>query len=257
MFVSHDLAPVEAFNTTDLLEALEHSTPFPFADPTVTYPEQVPGFSDVFELHRPPTTDKPTLIALLGPSGSGKDGVLQGIEDQEEDLPYAIVRSATTRHRRPDEAPDAYVWMESDADLAEGMDGLATKYELVECQEHSGACYGIPLSSLQEAHDAHPDLPMLVKSDPGGVRMLRERAGDKVDIVCIGLTPQHYEQLWAHMEGRNARLQRIIDASRYAVEIRYLADFIVRNTEAENPADGIARTAEQMARLIRLIVRGD
>lgn len=244
------VASSETYNTETLLDALEHSAPFPFADPTVSYPEQFDGFSDIFTVTTPTLNNElPTLVALTGPSGSGKDAVLQEVEAQG--APYSKVRSATSRQRRPGEAHDAYVWM--DQDVAEDVGSLAVKYGLIEYQEHSGACYGVPLSSIEDAYAASPELPLLVKSDPGGVEMLRQNATDKLNIVCVGLMPQSYTQLWSRMEGRNSKVQRLIDAGRYAVEARYVANYIVRNTEHEDSVKGIANTAEQIARLIRLM----
>jgi guanylate kinase len=218
-----------------------------------SYSEQLEGFSDIFTVAAPTlNAEVPTLVAFTGPSGSGKDAILQEMEAQG--APYSKVRSATSRQKRPGEPHDAYVWMDHDGtDTAEGVGGLAVKYGLIEYQEHSGACYGIPLSSIEEAYVVNPELPLLVKSDPGGVEMLRKNAADQLNIVCVGLMPQSYTQLWNRMEERNSKVQRLVDAGRYAVEARYVANYIVRNTEHEDPVKGIANTAEQIARLIRLM----
>ena len=65
--------------------------------------------SSEFEIHQP----SPILIVISGPSGVGKDTVVQRMK--ERGLPFHFVVTATTREMRPNETNGKDYWFVSKA----------------------------------------------------------------------------------------------------------------------------------------------
>ena len=78
--------------------------------------------SDTFFTHQ----RHPLLIILSGPSGAGKDTVLQRMK--ERGLPFHFVVTATTRHARPGEVHGKDYFFISNDEFAE----MIEKDELIE-----------------------------------------------------------------------------------------------------------------------------
>jgi guanylate kinase len=96
----------------------------------------------------------PLLIVISGPSGVGKDTVIQRMK--ERNLPFHFVVTATTRPPRPDEVHGVDYLFLSKAQFAEMIDrGELMEYALV-YDDYKG----IPKEQVRQALDSGIDVVM-------------------------------------------------------------------------------------------------
>jgi ribose 1,5-bisphosphokinase PhnN len=88
---------------------------------------------------------RPVLIVLSGPSGVGKDSILQGLK--QTNYPFYFVVTATTRPIRPNEADGVDYHFVSVGDFAE----MIENDELLEYAVVYGDYKGIPKKHVREA----------------------------------------------------------------------------------------------------------
>lgn len=83
------------------------------------------------------------IVCLVGPSGSGKTAIANVLA---QDQGYEIVRTATSRLRRPNEAPNAYHFIDSD----EEFQAMVDRGEFLESTNYKGHFYGTPKESVDQ-----------------------------------------------------------------------------------------------------------
>jgi guanylate kinase len=247
----------ESFGVETLLDALEHTAPFPYSDVNREYDDVVPGYQDVF-LRKQPRIDprSSSLYVLLGPSGVGQDTLLDAMS--AADFSYTRIRTGTTRTPRIGEDERSYVWMEDDmrGTDAEIVGRLTLKYGLYECQRYGEAFYGTPAQSVEEATLAHPGLPMLLKNEVAGAEKIIKYAAGRFNVVTLALVPESYRQIWGRINNRDFKLGRMMEAFKFAIEAPRIANYVIRNRESGvSRAESIAATASQIMRLITSIER--
>lgn len=255
--IASDTQRFSSVPVEELLEGFERSAPMPYAHCNGTHPHLLDGFVNVFQVVEPDySPDKTTLVAYAGPSGAGQDTLLSRLKQM--DFPVLMARTATTRARRTwsDEPEDAYTWMQCPDTVApeKQAEYLIEKYELLECQKHSGAIYGAPAANIREIAQEYPGEPIVVKSDPGGIKTLRARAADEFNVVGVSVSPCSYRELWGRISDRDNQTQRIIDAVGFALLVPYVTDYVLRNRVNEHDVEaGITDNATELGRLLRHI----
>ena len=146
------------------------------------------------------TTDKdglsgkapPLLVVISGPSGVGKDAVIE--ELKKKGRPWHFVITATTRAPRPGEQHGVdYIFLD-EATFLEMRDGG----QLLESAQYAGRWYGVPRSQVSEALKAGKDV--FLKIEVQGAYTVRQLAPDA---LFIFLAPASFEEL----AGRLARRQ--------------------------------------------------
>jgi guanylate kinase len=105
-----------------------------------------------FEIHKP----NPLLIVISGPSGVGKDSVLQRMK--ERGLPFHFVVTATTRPKRENEMDGKDYWFVTKDRFAE----MIEKNELIEYAIVYGDYKGIPKSEVRQALESGKDVVMRI-----------------------------------------------------------------------------------------------
>jgi len=108
----------------------------------------------------------PLLIVLSGPSGVGKDAILNGIKRRRYPLYYAV--TTTTRLRRERERDGVDYYFVSRADFEK----MIEKNELLEWANVYGNLYGVPKRQIQEALSRGQDA--LVKVDVQGAATIKK-----------------------------------------------------------------------------------
>lgn len=117
-----------------------------------------------FELRKP----EPLLIVISGPSGVGKDSVVQRM--MERGMPFHFVVTATTREKRKAEEHGKDYWFLSKDEFAR----MIEHNELIEYAIVYGDYKGIPKAQVREALESGKDVVMRV--DVQGAETVRKLA---------------------------------------------------------------------------------
>jgi guanylate kinase len=130
-----------------------------------------------FEFNLPHT--QPLLIVISGPSGVGKDTVIQRM--QERNLPFQFVVTATTRPPRPNEVHGKDYFFYSNDEFAE----MIEKGELLEHAIVYNDYKGIPKAQVRDALSSGKDV--VIRLDVQGAATIRNLCPDA---LMIFLSPQ-------------------------------------------------------------------
>ena len=140
-----------------------------------------------FNLHNP----LPLLIVISGPSGVGKDSVLQALKHRS--LPMHFVVTATTRPRRENELDGVDYFFVSKAEFAR----MIEQNELIEYAIVYNDYKGIPKEQVRDALNSGQDAIMRV--DVQGAATVRKLAPEA---VLIFLTTESEEALVKRLQAR-------------------------------------------------------
>jgi guanylate kinase len=133
----------------------------------------------------------PLLIVISGPSGVGKDSVLQRMK--ERGLPFHFVVTATTRPQRPEEREGFDYIFVSREEFAE----MIEKDELLEYALVYGEYKGIPKAQVRKALASGHDVVMRV--DVQGAASVRKISPEA---ILVFLTTTSEEELVERLEKR-------------------------------------------------------
>jgi len=125
---------------------------------------------------------KPLLIVISGPSGAGKDTILQRMKERE--LPFHFVVTATTRPRRDNEIDGRDYFFVTKEEFARMID----EDDLIEHAMVYGDYKGIPKNQVREALTSGMDVVMRV--DVQGAETVRRLAPDALMIFITTETEQ-------------------------------------------------------------------
>lgn len=140
-----------------------------------------------FNIHYP----QPLLIVISGPSGAGKDTVMQRMK--ERGLPFHFVVTATTRPKRANEVHGRDYWFVSKEEFAR----MINEDELIEHAIVYGDYKGIPKQQVREALSSGMDVIMRI--DVQGAETVHKMAPDA---LMIFLTTDNEEELVHRLETR-------------------------------------------------------
>ena len=134
---------------------------------------------------------EPLLIILSGPSGVGKDTVLQRM--QERDLPFHFVVTATTRPIRPNEVHGKDYFFVSHDEFARMIEAD----ELLEYAIVYNDYKGIPKQQVREAMASGKDVIMRI--DVQGAASIRKLAPEA---LLVFLTTENEDELVNRLKER-------------------------------------------------------
>jgi guanylate kinase len=170
------------------------------------------------------------LIVISGPSGVGKDTLIQRLRELDPSLRYSI--SYTTRKPRPGEVDQVNYFFVS----RERFEELIAQGCFLEYATYNGNYYGTPAAAVEEARAAGQDI--LLKIEVQGAEQVRKRAPDG---LFIFIAPPSREELIRRQE-----LRAGADAEEEMAERRKIAetemkhasqyDFVVINDDLERAA---------------------
>jgi guanylate kinase len=125
-----------------------------------------------------PLKPSPLLIVISGPSGVGKDSIVQRMI--ERGLPFHFVVTATTREKRENEVHGRDYWFVSKGEFAR----MIEENELIEYAIVYGDYKGIPKREVRDAFASGQDVVMRV--DVQGAESVRKFAPDAllIFITC-------------------------------------------------------------------------
>jgi guanylate kinase len=186
------------------------------------------------------STNPPIVVVLSGPSGVGKDAVLNGL--REHGYPVAVPATMTTRAPRPGEVDGVHhvfvTHEQFQIHLAEG--------ELLEHAEvYSGHYYGVPRSQVRKALASGNHV--LIRVDVQGAKSLRNTLPGALFVILI---PNDRANLEAHLRSRGSDDEAAIQDRLAAIEREYdeIDNFqhVIENIEGHLDA-----TVDALATLIR------
>lgn len=177
---------------------------------------------------------RPLLIVISGPSGVGKDTIIEQMRVAMPELHYAV--TATTRPRRPGEIDGVHYhfYTYDDFNRMIGAGGFlehATVY---------GNLYGVPKSEVRRAIERGQDV--VVKVDPQGAMTIRRLAPEA---LLIFLLPPDMEELARRLRSRktddaDALSRRISIATHEIATIEFFDYFVFNESERiEKAVEGI------------------
>ncbi len=136
---------------------------------------------------------QPLLIVISGPSGVGKDSVVQGLKDRG--LPVHFVVTVTTRPRRDGEVEGKDYFFVSTEEFARMIEAQ----ELIEYAHVYNDYKGIPKRQVREALDSGRDV--IMRLDVQGAATVRRLAPEA---ILIFLTTQNEAELVERLKKRKS-----------------------------------------------------
>lgn len=166
------------------------------------------------------------LFVVSGPSGAGKDTLVEGLKARHERLLYSV--SATTRAPRPGEREGVDYFFLERAEFERRL----TTGGFLEFREYNGNLYGTPRSFIDEALRAGYDV--VSKPEVNGALAMKSQFSDA---VLIFIVPDKFSHLRSRLEARRTETNEQI-ASRLEIahdEFTFVRrfDYLVINEEAQ------------------------
>ena len=138
----------------------------------------------------------PLLIIISGPSGVGKDAVLERMRQYHK--PWYFIVTATTRPKRLGETDGVdYVFMSKGR-----FQELLDQGGFLEYANVYGRFYGVPQTQIQDAFTSGQDV--IVKTDVQGARTLRSKVPGA---LLIFLAPPNMEELERRLRTRKSETE--------------------------------------------------
>ena len=167
---------------------------------------------------------RPLLIVISGPSGVGKDTVIQHMRELMPDAYYAV--TATTRERRPGEVDGVHYFFYTPEQFNERL----AASDFLEHANVYGNQYGVPKTPVRDALRRGRDV--VVKVDPQGAQTIRAIAPEA---LLIFLLPPSMSELYRRLRSRKtdddaALDRRVRIASREIATSEHFDYFVVNDT---------------------------
>jgi guanylate kinase len=164
------------------------------------------------------------LFVVSGPSGAGKDTLVEALREHRPTLRYSI--SATTRLPRPEERDAAHYFFVS----IEEFERRLREGGLLEWREYNGNLYGTPRDyverSLTEGYD------VIMKPEVNGALAVKAAYPDAVLIFLVPDRFSHLrERLLARRTETNAEIARRLEIAQQEMKFIRRFDYIVVNEQ--------------------------
>lgn len=181
---------------------------------------------------------RPRLFVISGPSGVGKDSVIQEMRVRLPDFHYAV--TATTRARRPGEIDGVhYHFMAQDE-----FKRLVEQHEFLEHAVVYGNLYGVPKHRVRSALAAGQSV--IIKVDVQGARTIREMIPES---KLIFLAPPSMAELLHRLRDRKSDdfdiVIRRLNTATHELTAAWEFDYCVFNEE-----NRLAQTVDRIATII-------
>jgi len=181
---------------------------------------------------------RPRLIVISGPSGVGKDTVIERLRDAYPEIHFAV--TATTRPRRPGEIDGIHYYFLDPGTFAERLD----HGEFLESAVVYNHRYGVPKGPVRQALQRGQDV--VIKVDVQGAATIR---GLVPHGTFVFLAPESMDELLQRLQSRKSDdpdvlMARFMAADRELRRAREF-DFVVFNER-----ERIDRTIAQLSAII-------
>jgi guanylate kinase len=171
------------------------------------------------------------LFVVSGPSGAGKDTLVEALRENRPSLRYSV--SATTRSARPEERNEEHYFFVSDLEF----ERLRREGGLLEWREYGGNLYGTPRDyverSLTEGYD------VVMKPEVNGALAVKAAYPDA---ILIFLVPDRFsnlrERLLARRSETNEEIARRLEIAQQEMKFIRRFDYIVVNAQ-DRPQEAV------------------
>ena len=187
------------------------------------------------------------LFAISGPSGVGKNTVLNRVMQLRDHVQYSI--SATSRAMRPGEVDGKSYYFVTRAQFEQ----MIADGELLEHAEYVGNYYGTPIRPIREALESGTDVVMDV--DVVGALNIRKRLPEA---VLVFLTAPSLEEIRRRLQKRGDvspdAMEKRLERAKWEYSQSYQYDYLVVNYTVEHAADELLAimTAEKCKMMDRI-----
>lgn len=176
--------------------------------------------------------DNGILIILSGPSGSGKDTVLNELVKNREDVKVSI--SMTTRQKRDGEIDGTHYYFVD----REYFEKKISDNKMLEFAEYAGNYYGTPKEPVDEM--LSNGKAVILKIEVQGAEKIRKLYPN---VISIFLMPPSIRVLENRLRGRNSEDEETVNhrlvIAREEMRRASEYDYIVVNDTVEQAVDGI------------------
>jgi guanylate kinase len=180
------------------------------------------------------------LVIISGPSGVGKNTIIDALRQRPRDPDYHYVVTCTTRARRPGEVDGVnYQFLTRPEFLA-----LRDSGGLLEFNEVYGNWYGTPRAQVREALAAGRDVILTI--DVQGAQQVKERVANALLIFVV---PPSLEALFRRLKARATETADQLDLRQRTAAIELSRqddyDYVVTNEDGQ-----VERTAARIDQII-------
>jgi guanylate kinase len=181
---------------------------------------------------------RPRVFVISGPSGVGKDAVIEHMRQIHPDFHYVV--TATTRPRRPGEIDGVHYYFMSEEEFTSQLE----QNEFLEAAQVYGNWYGVPKGRIRAALQAGKSA--VVKVDVQGAATIRDMIPES---VLIFLVPPSMSELLHRLKTRktddpDVLMKRLSTATRELAAARSFEYVIF------NESDRLEETVRQISAVI-------
>jgi guanylate kinase len=182
----------------------------------------------------------PMLVIISGPSGVGKDTIIEAMQKRGHYPAYHYVVTCTTRAPRPNEIPGVSYNFVSLAEFA----ALREAGELLEANEVHGNWYGTPKAGVRAALSGEQHA--ILKIDVQGAHVVK---GCVPEALLIFVVPPSMDTLVEHLKARRTESAEQLEIRQRNAALELARkddyDFVVVNEEGR-----VDQTAERIEEII-------
>jgi guanylate kinase len=172
------------------------------------------------------------LIVISGPSGVGKDTIIERLLKLDPNLRYSV--SFTTRPKRDYEVNDVHYSFVSETEF----EALIGRGDLLEWARYNGYYYGTSRTRVEELQAQ--GLDVILKIEVRGAEQVRQK---RPDGIFVFIAPPSMEELLHRLEERGSdSVADIVERQRLARwEMSHLQyyDYVVVNQDAETATNEV------------------
>lgn len=188
------------------------------------------------------------LLILSGPSGSGKDTVIEEILKRDDKTIVSI--SMTTRERRKNEVDGVNYYFVSKEEFEKNIeDG-----EMLEWAKYGGNYYGTPKAPVKKWIDEGKTV--ILKIEVQGADKIRQRYPD---VRTMFLMPPSMHILESRLRGRNtdteSEIKKRIDIAKDEIGRANDYDYIIVNNRLEDTVDDAVEIILRHRRHLRMTAK--